>query len=697
MRLKVFGTTLVALALAVSLAGQDVAREQKLQQAIDLLETKGDATRAMPLLEEVAKSADQGLAARALLYLGQAQERQGSDAARATYGRIIREFANHSAVVERAKARLDALGTGGRRSSSVVSRALWSTGAPEVAAIAPDGRRLAYVNDEGVLMIRDLSTGVDRVLSKTDLWAETMSFSPDSNTLAYTWLDTRDESRWQWRLRLMSLSGPPAAPRTIYSHQPGSWFSIANWSDDASRAAVQMRDQAGAFQLGLISLGTGELKVLKTLGPRVAGGVSLSSDGAFVAYDAPARPDVAQRDAFVLPTSGGPEVRVVDGPEGDGVVGWSPDGRQLIYVSEGRGDSTLRAQPLAAGRVSGPSVVLHKEIRGYPVGITAAGTLVMSIVTNEQKIHVATLDMTTGQQTAPVVTPISGAWPRNRHPKWSRDGRAMAYMSSGTSMGVSERILSIQPEDGGPVRILPLPLQQFWTYDWSPDAKNFVARAADYQNRIGLYRIDAQTGAVTPLILNDETIQISAPHWGDQNDKFYYTKVRRNQGESLMERDLTNGSERELLRTESVQWPDGGPLQGRDWAVSPDGKFVAGYKVRPESVVWVAAIADKTVREVFKTAEPNALATNSLTWTPDSRAVVVNRWVKQENRRELWVAPLDGAPRKLNINDVRVTGEAIAIHPDGRRVAFVAGPPPTIEIRAIENVIPVGRTAKKRF
>ena len=56
MKLKALVMMVVTLALGATLIGQDQMRERKLQQAIDLLETKGDAVRAMPLLEDVAKA-----------------------------------------------------------------------------------------------------------------------------------------------------------------------------------------------------------------------------------------------------------------------------------------------------------------------------------------------------------------------------------------------------------------------------------------------------------------------------------------------------------------------------------------------------------------------------------------------------------------------------------------------------------------
>src|SRR4051794_15582048 len=82
----------LALLLSITLSANDKAREQELQQAIDLIESKGDLAKAAPLLEDVAKSPDRALAVRGLLYLAQVQERYGHGDAVATYQRIVSEF-----------------------------------------------------------------------------------------------------------------------------------------------------------------------------------------------------------------------------------------------------------------------------------------------------------------------------------------------------------------------------------------------------------------------------------------------------------------------------------------------------------------------------------------------------------------------------------------------------------------------------
>src|SRR4051794_15110578 len=84
------------LLCAALLFATDTLNEQKLQQGIDLLESKGDLARAMPLFDQASHSSDHAVAVRALLYLGQIQERQGKNNAQATYERIVASFGDQA-------------------------------------------------------------------------------------------------------------------------------------------------------------------------------------------------------------------------------------------------------------------------------------------------------------------------------------------------------------------------------------------------------------------------------------------------------------------------------------------------------------------------------------------------------------------------------------------------------------------------
>ena len=128
--------TALAIALGVTLVASDRVREQKLQQAIDLVESKGDLANATPLFEEVAKSDDRTLAGRALLYLAQAQERHGHKDAVVTYRRLQKEFAADPAVASVARRRIAALAP---RPAQTGPRQLFEDGL-NILDVTADGR-----------------------------------------------------------------------------------------------------------------------------------------------------------------------------------------------------------------------------------------------------------------------------------------------------------------------------------------------------------------------------------------------------------------------------------------------------------------------------------------------------------------------------------------------------------------------------
>jgi hypothetical protein len=86
------------------------------------------------------------------------------------------------------------------------------------------------------------------------------------------------------------------------------------------------------------------------------------------------------------------------------------------------------------------------------------------------------------------------------------------------------------------------------------------------------------------------------------------------------------------------------------------------------------------VREIFRA--PGNQAFNhygDLQWTPDSRAIITTVATVMHptgNEQEIWWVPIDGrAPRKIDVGTTLIGENPIAVHPDGTRIAFVAGRP----------------------
>jgi hypothetical protein len=87
------------------------------------------------------------------------------------------------------------------------------------------------------------------------------------------------------------------------------------------------------------------------------------------------------------------------------------------------------------------------------------------------------------------------------------------------------------------------------------------------------------------------------------------------------------------------------------------------------------------VREIFRARGTQAFNHyGDLQWTPDSRAIVTTVATTMHatgtNEQEIWWIPIDGRdPRRIDVGTTQIGENPIAIHPDGRQLAFVAGRP----------------------
>src|SRR6266496_5236584 len=143
---KSLSLLLGALALCAALAiAQSPAPAQLFQEAINLMETKGDYPAALRLFEQIAKGSDRNLAARSLLYAGLCYEKLGKREARNAYERLIRDFADQADLISAARARLAALTpAGGSPASRGMAAHRLLAEFPAFAALSHDGQRLSF-------------------------------------------------------------------------------------------------------------------------------------------------------------------------------------------------------------------------------------------------------------------------------------------------------------------------------------------------------------------------------------------------------------------------------------------------------------------------------------------------------------------------------------------------------------------------
>jgi Tol biopolymer transport system component len=229
-----------------------------------------------------------------------------------------------------------------------------SEGTELVAAVSPDGRRLA-LNFFGQLWIVPIEGG--RAQPLTDVVADPRhdqnpSWSPDGTHLAFTMRGSPAG------LRILEL-----ATGRIESLMTDRFDYESAWSPDgmtiafASRRASPFahRGTFGAPAVFLVELNTGAPPRRLTSDERRAGQPSFSPDGRSLLYAAPVSPYFYgtwpswRTDLWELDLASGAERRLTSDSTLDGFPSYSPDGRWIAYISERSGQASVWAHPRSGG------------------------------------------------------------------------------------------------------------------------------------------------------------------------------------------------------------------------------------------------------------------------------------------------------------------------------------------------------------
>jgi Tol biopolymer transport system component len=675
---KTVVVVLVAIALASASPGaQDAEKLFKAAMNTELVE--GNLRSAIEQYRKVVESGPRPLAAQALLRMAESYQKLGDAEARKTYERLVRDYADQSEAVAIARTRLGGATPAGRTSEGISTRRVVDIGAEsEPDSVSDDGRLLSYIDwSTGNVALVELATRTTRPLTNTGGWAQSDEFaeesvlSPDGQQIAYSWSNTAQ----RYELRVLSLEGKAQKPaRILYTNKDVEWIAPADWSRDGQWIAVQLIRSDRSGQIGLVRVADGTLRVLKTAAWRNPSTLSFSPDGRHLAFDLPADDTSDQRDIFILAIDGSRETPAVVGSSNDTVIGWSPDGRMLLFASDRRGSVDLWGVHVSDGRIQGSAEVLKADISRGSLGITASGRLYLGVEVGDRDIRVTPVDFATGKLRGPTVRPVQRFVGNNVQPEWSPDGKSLAYVSLRDRAGFS-RVLAIQALEDGKVRELQPKLSYFDSPRWSPDGRSVVMRGRDLQNRHGVFTVDIENGEVTPFVVSHDE-PLVAPQWSPDGKKVIYR--RGSVVTAFIERDVATGTEREILRQPGLG----------NASVSPDGRTIASTRTDPSTrstLVFTIPTSGGQPKEILRVNAPQSILP-WVNWTPDGTAVVVATMAAGKPR-EMWVYPVNaaGEPSKLEIPD---SDGWMKVHPDGIRIAYQAGKR-KLEVWAVDDFLPV--------
>lgn len=653
-----------AAVLGITLLGADPQGERTLQRGIDLLESKGDLAKAMPLFEQASHSSDRALAARALLYLGQAQERQAADKARATYERIVKDFGSQKDSAEEAQKRLVAIG--GAVSENLRARELMTIGKLSYDTISPDGQWLGGTDwANGDLVLQHVSSGEVRRLVRAafdktpETWGEGPVLSPDQKQVAYLWFDDGDP-KGSSQLRVMP-NEPSAKFRVLFSKpdEYGNMYPEA-WSADGKRvlASLDRRHGKSGFEIAWITVSDGTVQIIKSLeawritrdlrsGNEISP-LSLSPDGALIAYSAKCRQDAADTCVYLLSADGSSEAALIQGGTNESPV-WTPDGKNVVFSSNRSGAFGLWSVPVLNGKRAGvPSLVKPDMGRIRAIGLTKAGTYFYDYKAGLNQILVSDVDPETGKSRGTGITEsfIGVA------PAWSRDGKWLAFKRQRQGSNNYDLIVHSM-EKGSEWTFSPPQMGNagpIWYLDGTvqPIRKNTLrVSVAGGQPK----ETTAPRESVLGLLSPDDKLLYGVFNPGPENNKSPAGGV-----EVI---DVATGQRKQMIII------PGGAIGA---ALSPDGKTLSVVS-RPNLKRRIATVS--TDGSNYREIASSGPSSGKMAWTRDGRYIL---FARQDENSPVWrfmrIPATGGEPEFIGIS-ANLVGD-FKLSPDGSKIAYTS-------------------------
>ncbi|MCX6563565.1 MAG: tetratricopeptide repeat protein [Candidatus Aminicenantes bacterium] len=646
----------------------------------------GDLPKAIAIYQDILKRfpGNREVAAQALLRMGQCHEKLGNAEARAAYERVVREYADQAGIVAQARARLAVLG-GPAVTGGLVARRVLTDASGVDGVLTADGKYISNLDqDTGDVVQFDVASGQSSRIKNRVPWSEKgktiglPAFSRDGKQIAYSSY-TQDEVSSQLQIRNLDGSGL----RTLY-REKDSLVGPLDWSPDAGFIlAFRLRESSVAIDGILISTADGSVRVLRSniawaTTMRSPGTANFSPDGRFVAFSAGHEGSSPRCGVFLMTADGRNEVVVAGHPAENQLLGWTPDGRSLVFLSDRSGTWDIWSVHITGGKQQGEPELLKKDFSWDSdiLGFAPDGSLYYRTNVNLGRLYIGTVDLETGKILAPPAPVTTRYMSQPYLPQWSPDGKSLVYVSHSGALGPGNDLLAIRSAATGEERFLSQRLPYINDISWAPEGHSIIGLRST-EIATAFVRIDTETNRIDLLMADPPG---RSPRLCSDGKTLVYLKAgTKEEGNELFitKRNLDTGEESKVAKIEDTSYHHG------SYDLSPDGR----------DVVFQVAGAVKTVslgggepRELFR----GSAQAYGLRWTRDGRNIIARAIYPMNG--DIWRVPAQGGtPLKLDLSIKNMHN--FSLNPDNRRFSFSVSEGSKNELWVMENFLPKEKSA----
>jgi Tol biopolymer transport system component len=491
----------------------------------------------------------------------------------------------------------------------------------------------------------------------TDAESICQVLSPDGKLFAYDSY-TKD---WTPQLIVRNLDG---SETRILHCEKDFYFYPYDWSpDEKFILGLLLKNETNA--LTLISTIDTSVHILRNIpsGLSMFDKACFSPDGKYIAFSYIRNSNPPHGDIFLMPSNGNDEIVIAGHPSEDRLIGWTPDGKNLLFRSDRSGTWDIWTARITNGKQEGEPEMLKKDFGYYSaiLGIAPNGSVYYRTETPSGGLYKGEIDLESGKV---ISTPVRITTRYTGAPfdlTWSPDGRFLLYLSRRGGIAPGSNILTIRTDETGEERFLSPDLRFVNQISWAPDGRSILAIGIT-EKETGIYRIDTETSATKILTSGYKFIPKLCP----DGKTLVFLKGGAMTISTL---NLETGKESDVTK---AAW---------SYDISPDGKNVA---FNLNNIVKTISLSGGEPRVI---SDSLALYYR-MKWTNDGRYIIVRASGNDnnENSRIYRFPAQGGIPLKLDISVPRMV--AFALHPDNRHFVYSTREESKSELWVMKNFLP---------